>query len=488
MQRLQSIGDWIDYFLANSPYVPWAIGLFYFAALACAVREVMNSRTSQGSIAWIMSLLLLPFPTVLLYLVFGMKAFDGYAELQTQTHVGRRSRAGRTAELAIMDGETSAEWPVLTRVSEMPFLSGNEASLLIDGDATFRSIFGGISRAESYILIQFYIVRDDALGRALSDHLIDRAKAGVSVRLLYDDIGSTGLPRAFVKKLRKAGVHVSTFNQRHRFLRLFGPTRINYRTHRKIVVVDGTDAWVGGHNVGVEYLGQDPRFGRWRDTHVHVRGPAALASALVFREDWHWATGEILPTTLPKDIPMPGEQAVLTMPTGPADRLEECAIAFTDVIAQARKRLWIVSPYFVPDLDTRTALYGAALRGVDVRILLPHKPDHIMVWLASNAHANTMIEHGISVYRYSAGFLHQKVILMDDRIAGVGTVNFDNRSFNINFEVTLWFTHQQMIGDVTGMLETDFGLSRKMTVEEVAKEPFVKRFIGQAAKLLSPIL
>jgi cardiolipin synthase len=185
---------------------------------------------------------------------------------------------------------------------------------------------------------------------------------------------------------------------------------------------------------------------------------------------------------------MPGEQAVLTMPTGPADRLEECAIAFTDVIAQARKRLWIVSPYFVPDLDTRTALYGAALRGVDVRILLPHKPDHIMVWLASNAHANTMIEHGISVYRYSAGFLHQKVILMDDRIAGVGTVNFDNRSFNINFEVTLWFTHQQMIGDVTGMLETDFGLSRKMTVEEVAKEPFVKRFIGQAAKLLSPIL
>jgi cardiolipin synthase len=221
---------------------------------------------------------------------------------------------------------------------------------------------------------------------------------------------------------------------------------------------------------------------------VHVRGPAALASALVFREDWHWATGEVLPTTLPKDIPMPGEQSVLTMPTGPADLLEECAIAFTDVIGQARKRVWIVSPYFVPDLDVRTALYAAALRGVDVRIMLPHKPDHKLVWLASNAHANAMIQHGISVYRYSAGFLHQKVILMDDRIAGVGTVNFDNRSFNINFEVTLWFASGQMIADVDAMLQTDFDLCRKMTVEEVAEEKFLHRFIGQAAKLLSPIL
>lgn len=488
MQHMQSIGDWIDYFLANSPYVAAVVGLFYLAAIACGVREVMNSRTSQGSIAWIMSLLLLPFPTVFLYLVFGMKAFDGYAELQTQTHMGRRSRANRAAELTIMDGEASARWPVLTRVSEMPFFAGNEANLLIDGDATFRSILGGISRAESYILIQFYIIRDDALGRALSDKLIDRAKAGVSIRLLYDDIGSTGLPRSYVKKLTDAGVHVSAFNQRHRFLRVFGPTRINYRTHRKIVVVDGTDSWIGGHNVGVEYLGQDPKFGRWRDTHVHIRGPAALASALVFREDWHWATGEILPTTLPKDIPMPGDQSVLTMPTGPADRLEECAIAFTDIIAQARRRVWIVSPYFVPDLDVRTALYAAALRGVDVRVLLPHKPDHMLVWLASNAHANAMIEHGISIYRYSAGFLHQKVILMDDEIAGVGTVNFDNRSFNINFEVTLWFTHQKMIGDVSKMLDTDFSLARVMTPDEVINEPFMRKFIGQAAKLLSPIL
>jgi cardiolipin synthase len=336
--------------------------------------------------------------------------------------------------------------------------------------------------------VQFYIVRDDALGKILADKLIARAQAGVAVFLLYDDIGSYGLPKAYVARLRAAGIRVSGFNHRHPFLRFYGPTRLNYRNHRKIVVADGLEAWVGGHNVGIEYLGQDPRFGRWRDTQVAVKGPAALACALVFREDWQWATGEELPPVIPDVIPTPGDQSVLVMPSGPADRLEDCAIAFTDVISRARQRIWIVSPYFVPDLDVRTALYGAVLRGVEVRVLLPKKPDHLLVWLASNAHANAMIEHGVAVFRYQDGFLHEKVILIDDEIAGVGTVNFDNRSFAINFELTLWFTSRQTIADVEAMLTIDFSNARQTPAEQVANIPFPVRFIGQAAKLLSPML
>jgi cardiolipin synthase len=331
-------------------------------------------------------------------------------------------------------------------------------------------------------------VRDDALGKILADKLIARAAAGISVYLLYDDVGSAGLPHTYVERLQAGGVKVSAFNHRHPFLRFYGPTRINYRNHRKIVVADGEEAWVGGHNVGVEYLGQDPKFGRWRDTQVRVRGPIALACALVFREDWQWATGVELPADFPDAVPTPGDQPVLAMPTGPADRLEDCAIAFTDVISKAKKRIWIVSPYFVPDLDVRTALYAAVLRGVEVRVLLPHKPDHFLVWHASNAHANAMISHDVAVYRYQDGFLHEKVILVDDLIAGVGTVNFDNRSFAINFELTLWFTGQQMIADVEAMLTADFASARRTTQAEVAAIPFYKRFVGQAAKLLSPVL
>lgn len=478
--------SWLNTLLVNSPTIAAIVAALYVLAAICAIREVMNSRTAQGSIAWLLSLMIVPFPAAFLYLLFGWKLFDDYAALQT--HSGRKARITRAKDLYLLDLKANKEWPVLAKVSELPFLSGNKAELLIDGDATFASIFEGISRAKTYLMAQFYIIRDDALGKEFARRLIERAKAGVAVYLIYDDVGCFHLPKSYMRTLREAGVRIGSFNQRHKSLRLYGPARINYRSHRKVVVVDGEEAWVGGHNVGVEYLGQDPKFGHWRDTHVHITGPAALSCALVFREDWQWATGETLPGQLPSAVETPGDQSVLVMPSGPADTLEECAIAFTEVIGRARKRLWIVSPYFVPDIDIQTALHAAALRGVDVRVLLPQRPDHMLVWLASNAHANSMVAHDVAIYRYTKGFLHQKVVLVDDLITSVGTVNFDNRSFAINFELTLWFTGEQMIKDVEAMLEKDFAGAHLTTIEEVKATPWLNRFVGQAAKLFSPLL
>lgn len=463
-----------------------ALAAIYLLAFVCGVREIMISRTSQGSIAWLLSLAMLPLPTVFLYLLFGWKAFDDYATDRIRN--GRAARPLRARDLALIDHETSRLWPVQVQVSEVPFLKGNEVELLVDGRATFDSIFAGIAQAKNYLLVQFYIVRDDALGKELAERLIERARAGVKVFLLYDDVGSTGLPRHYRMQLREAGIKVAGFNQRHKFMRLFGPTRINYRNHRKIVVADGEHAWVGGHNVGVEYLGLDPRFGPWRDTHVRVSGPAALGCALLYREDWQWATGEVLPSAPPETVETPGDQSVLVMGSGPADKLEECAIAYTDIIGRARERLWIVSPYFVPDTDIRTALFAAKLRGVDVRVMLPNEPDHKLVWLASIAHADSMIEHGIHIYRYKAGFLHQKVVLMDDQIATVGSANFDNRSFAINFEITMWFSDRQTIGQVEAMLLKDFEGCRQVDHDEVRGRSLPMRFLTQAARLLSPLL
>jgi cardiolipin synthase len=481
-----TIRDFLSVFQADFFVVSLILTANYVLAVVCAIREVMNSRTPQGSIAWLLSLLLLPFPTALLYLVFGWKFFDDYA-IDRIKH-GRTQRPVRAQDLALLDQDASEEWKVLSGVAELPFLAGNKAEILVDGKETFDSIFDGISKAQTYLLVQFYILRDDRLGQQLAERLIERARAGVSVYLLYDEVGSTKLPRAYRDRLRAEGIKVAAFNQRHRFLRFYGPVRLNYRNHRKIVVADGETAWVGGHNVGVEYLGEDPKFGPWRDTHVRVRGPAALGCALVFREDWEWATGEVLPATPPDLVQTPGDQSVLVMGTGPADKLEECAIAFTDVIAQARERLWIVSPYFVPDIDVRTALYAAQIRGVDVRVMLPEKPDHLMVYFASIAHADAMVEHGISMYRYNQGFLHQKVVLMDDRIASIGSVNFDNRSFNINFEITLWFPGAEMVENVEAMLLRDFEHCRKVSIREVTTRPLIWKLVTQAARLLSPIL
>ncbi|SDG69278.1 cardiolipin synthase [Pelagibacterium luteolum] len=458
----------------------------YILAFVCVAREIMNSRTSQGTIAWLVSLLVLPFPTTIIYLIFGWKYFDDYAE--SQLHSGRSWRLSRSEDMRIVDRATSDDWPVLRKVAELPFLYGNAANLLVDGEETFGSIFDGVARAKTYVLVQFYIIRDDDLGRRFADLLIARAKDGVKVFVLYDDAGSTRLPHSYKARLRAAGVKIYGFNHRHTLLRVYGITRINYRNHRKNVVVDGLEAWVGGHNVGDEYLGKDKKLGRWRDTHVHVSGPAALACTLMFREDWHWSTGEDLPIKYPSEIPTPGDQPILVMPTGPADKLEDCAIAFTEVISRARERLWIVSPYFVPGIEIQTALYAASLRGVDVRILLPRKPDHMIVWLASYAHADQMVAHGIKIHRYEQGFLHQKVILVDDQIAGIGTVNFDYRSFNINFEATLWFTHKDMIENVEKMLETDFEASYLTTERNLQRRNFFFRLACQGARLFSPIL
>ncbi len=480
------IGDILRAIVADLHLVAAIMAAVYLLAFVCAVREIMVSRTSQGSIAWILALALLPVPTALLYLVFGWKAFDDYATDRIRN--GRAARPLRAKDLKLIDQETSQQWPVQVKVSEVPFLTGNDVELLVDGRATFDSIFEGIAKAKSYLLVQFYIVRDDALGKELAERLIERANAGVKVYLLYDDIGSSGMPKRYRAQLREAGIRVAGFNHRHKFLRFYGPTRINYRNHRKIVVVDGEHAWVGGHNVGVEYLGENSRFGHWRDTHVRVSGPAALGCALLFREDWEWATGETLPATPPETVATPGDQSVLVMGSGPADRLEECAIAFTDVIGRARERIWIVSPYFVPDTDIRTALFAAQLRGVDVRVMLPNEPDHKLVWLASIAHADAMLEHGVSIYRYQKGFLHQKVVLMDDAIASIGSVNFDNRSFAINFEITLWFADRKTIDGVEAMLLEDFRHCRQVEIEEARNRPLTLRFLTQAARLFSPVL
>lgn len=480
------IDDILRAIVADLHLVALIMGAIYLLAIVCGVREILNSRTSQGSIAWLLSLLLLPVPTVLLYLVFGWKFFDDYATDRMQN--GRANRPLRARDLALVDGETDAKWPVQVNVSELPFLKGNDVELLIDGQATFNSIFAGIDAAKEYLLVQFYIIRDDRLGQELAERLIAKARQGVSICVLYDDVGSTGMPRRYRHELREAGIKISSFNRRHRFLRLFGATRINYRNHRKIVVADGKHAWVGGHNVGVEYLGEDPKLGHWRDTHVRVSGPAALGCALLFREDWEWATGERLPNRPPRELTSFGDQSVLVMGSGPADKLEECAIAFTDLIGRARKRLWIVSPYFVPDTDIRTALFAARLRGVDVRIMLPDNPDHVLVWLASMAHADSMVQHDIDVYRYTDGFLHQKVVLMDDEMATIGSVNFDNRSFAINFEITLWFTDTATISNVEAMLLQDFEVCRQVGRAEVESRPWALYLATQAARLLSPVL
>ncbi len=476
----------------NEDFLPAFIALFIalvqLSGIAAALHAVMQARTAQGATAWAVALVSLPYVSLPLYLVLGQKKFRGYI-------LARRARDERVIEYVrsfrerfdyriAVPGWDSAYEEVLERLSLLPFSASNRAGLLIDGDATFGAIFRGIDEAQDYLLVQFFIVKDDVLGRALRDRLLSAASRGVRIFFLYDEIGSHGLPSAYLNSLRRAGVMVSSFRTTRGLQNRF---QINFRNHRKIVIADGRKAFVGGLNVGDEYMGRSPRFGHWRDTHLKLEGPAVQAVQVAFVEDWHWATGAIPELQWDPVAAQGGESHVLVLPTGPADRLETCALFFSESINSAKTRVWIASPYFVPDSQIMTCLQLAALRGVDVRIMLPGKPDHLLVWLSSFSFIKQVEPVGVKFYRYEGGFLHQKVILVDDHTTGVGTANLDNRSFRLNFEITVLVADKNFAAAAAAMLEKDFGRCRQVGPEEYDRRPFWFKMAVQTSRLMAPI-
>jgi len=448
----------------------------------------MGTRTSQGAIAWVVSLNTFPYVAVPAYWLLGRSRFQGYvtarqADDKVVAHLVDSVASG-VREFMVDSSTLTSAGRVASKLAKLPFLSGNDAQVLIDGEATFASIFEGIDRAQDYVLAQFFIVKDDELGREFQQRLITKAHDGVRVYLLYDEVGSNKLPRRYMNELREAGVEVFSFFTRQ------GPSnrfQINFRNHRKVVVVDGRVAWIGGHNVGDEYVGRG-EFGRWRDTHVKIEGPAALAAQLVFLEDWHWATRTVPDVDW---IPHPAEGAdmrVLIAPTGPADQLETAALMFVHAINSAQERIWIASPYFVPDEAVMAALQLAGLRGVDVRIMIPDEPDHLLVYLAAFSYFRDAGMTGVKFYRYTDGFLHQKVMLIDDLAAVIGTANFDNRSFRLNFEISAIFPDSAVTSVVEAMLSEDFAGSRLMQEGEYENRSFWFKLAVRLARLTAPVL
>ena len=304
--------------------------------------------------------------------------------------------------------------------------------------------------------------------------------------VLYDEIGS----RAFAgtrlyKHMLMTGVKVAPFNttqgRRNRF-------QLNFRNHRKNVVVDGEFAWIGGHNLGYEYLGLNKRIGHWRDTHTRVEGPAVLGAMQAFATDWRWATRSAMNIDWSVSAEQKGDSTVLVFPSDPASEYEEAGLMYHQAIVAASRRIWIASPYFVPDHGIVSALQLAALRGVDVRVIIPDEPDGPVVAMANWAYTRDLLPVGVKVYRYQGGFMHQKVLLMDDHIAGVGTANFDNRSFRLNFEITLLVHDPAFAAQVDDMLQADLRRSRQVTIEEMDNKPVWFPLAMGVAKLFSPVL
>jgi len=477
---VQLLGFWQDLLLLL------VVGHYILAAYLAYV-SLQQSRTAQGAMGWVIFLAAAPFIAIPAFVVLGKSRFPSKVTRRRELRGAARAIwQERRVNKPVTRNDHSIDQrrvDAFERLAGVPLLGGNACKLLINGENTFDAVFGAIDRAERYILVSSYTIRDDIVGCAMRDRLTAAAGRGVTIRILYDGVGSNRLSRHYIDILQSAKIEVVEFNANRRLGSWF---QFNFRNHRKIMVVDGDIGFVGGLNVGDEYLSRNPRFVPWRDTHLQVKGPVVAEIQLAFAEDWLWATDRPLDLNWdPVDIE--GNTDAVIIAPGPADPIESGSLYFCNAIGAARERLWIASPYFVPDTDILTALKLAALRGVDVRILVPGRPDHLTVWLAAFPHFDIVRDAGVKIYQYRDGFMHQKVLLVDDDIASVGSINLDNRSCRLNFEITLVGIGQQFASDVAAMLLEDFAEADLLEIS-IDEQPRLLRMGAHFARLLAPIL
>ncbi len=457
----------------------------FVTAVYMSWRAINQSRTPQGAVGWVVFLLTAPYIAVPAYLFLGNVKFAGYVNARRDSaQVASGLHRLRIDHKSRID-PSRINVLALERLAGVPVVADNDMKLLIDGPETFGALFEAMDMAKSYILAQFYIIRNDDLGQELTSRLIARAKDGVRVRVLFDKIGSSRLSETRLGEMREAGIEIFDVHYRHAARNRF---QINFRNHRKTLIVDGTTGFTGGLNVGDEYMGRSSRFGPWRDTFLRIEGPMVSQLQLCFAEDWFWATGEALGDQV---IWEAGKAAAnmdgIILSSGPGDDLETGSLYFCNLIDAARKRVWIATPYFIPDTDILTSLKLAAIRGVDTRILVPDAIDHRIPWLAAHAYFDEIREAGVKVYRYTRGFMHQKVLLVDADVASVGTINLDIRSCRLNFEATAIFLDTRAADRVAEMLKRDFA-NAFLLERALSEQGILKRIGAPVARLFSPVL
>ncbi|WP_417425841.1 cardiolipin synthase [Hoeflea sp.] len=461
------------------------VPLVYAVGVVFALVAISQERSSQGAVAWTVALVAMPFISVPLFIVFGGWRFSGYVKkFRIQLAKAPINSDLLPATLQLTKTDLGA-MQVIEKLARFPFTRGNEVDLLVDAEETYGALFRSIDQSAQSILMQFYIINDDEVGSKFAQHLISAAKRGVEIRLLYDEIGCNSTPATYFDRLRKAGILVSPFGSATRMGKRF---QINFRNHRKISVFDAQTAFAGGLNIGDEYLGKSKRHQRWRDTHLRFTGPTVKAAQFSFLEDWHWATGEQLNLDWSVPTIQDDERTALFLATGPADKNDTFKLFVVQAINAARESIWIATPYFVPDEEVLTALQLAVMRGIEVRLLVPETSDHWLVGLAVHAWIDRALTNGAMVNQYQPGFMHQKVMLIDDQFSSVGSGNMDNRSFCLNFEATLIVVDKEFGRQIKTMLERDFELSAPMSTGHLAARPLLFRLMVNLARLASPLL
>ena len=468
--------------------------LFAFSVIFIGFVIFLENRKPSHTITWLVVLGSLPLIGFLFYLVFGRnvrkkKLFDRKALIDEKIMFEiEGNQSSYEDKIDLMGDHQQMLFNLAHRLGHTPISFATRTKALTNGNETFNHIFGEIEKAEHHIHLEYYIVRHDEIGNKLKDALIKKVKEGVEVRFLYDSVGSWKLSKGYIKEMQQAGIDVVSFLPvKMPFLN----NKVNFRNHRKIIVIDGTVGFVGGLNVGDEYLGKNEFFGFWRDTHLMVWGEAVRTLQMIFLQDWYYMTGENI---VKKEYMTPSvkleehEGGVQIIAGGPDNKWEVIKNLFFSMITSAKDSIWIASPYFVPDEDILSALKVASLSGVDVRLLVPKRPDKKIVFYASRSYFLELLEAGVKIYEYEEGFMHSKIVIVDYELASIGTANMDMRSFHLNFEVNAFLYRTRSTQKLVDEYERDLKVSHEIIMDEFINRPFRQKLYESMSRLLSPLL
>ncbi|HLW67270.1 MAG TPA: cardiolipin synthase [Gemmataceae bacterium] len=448
-------------------------------------------REPMSALAWCSTVLLLPFLGPFLFYVLGyQRVYRPLKRKRQHRRAFRRHRIRKKSAGPSISNRLPLGWTAMARLARQldafSPTNGNKIDFYSEGAAAFPAKLEAIRTAQHHVHLEYFIFQPDEIGRTFRDALCEKARQGVEVRLVYDAMGSYRLTNSFLNPLRGAGAKCEAFLPVSLFRRR---TQVNLRNHRKILVVDGRVGFTGGLNIGDEYLGKVPRFGYWRDAHVRVEGPAVSDLQRVFAEDWDFTAGELLKgsTYFPRQKGS-GPVTVQVVQSGPDQELKSIREVYFAAILRARKRLWIASPYFVPDAGILDALVLAGHTGVDVRLLGLQHPDKWLPFLAGRYYWTDMLEAGVKVYQYAKGMMHSKLMLVDGQWASIGTANLDNRSLHLNFEVNCLLYDPEAVAQLEAGFLRDLKDSQAIDPEAYPKRPLTSRLPENVCRLLSPIL
>ena len=482
----------------------------YIAGALISMTIILENRDPAKTMTWLLIFILLPGIGIVIYAIFGRNIrkrkmlktqklatiikdtslFENLKEIEELVTLEAKYINNDTILNNINDEDFAKKRVIslLLNTGLFPFTTNNNIEVYSDGNQKFEKFLSDIENAKEYVHLEYFIIKENEIGNKIKDALIEKAKQGVRVRILYDDVGCWRFwfSRKFFNEMRKYNIQIEPFIP-NKFPILGG--KLNYRNHRKIAIIDGYIGYTGGINIGDEYLGKNKKFGYWRDTHIRLTGTSVYMLQMIFLTDWYYTTKEILLTRrfFPK-ISHCGNSMVQVVASGPDSDWEAIHYAYFSAICQAKKSIYIETPYFIPDESLLKALKSAALSGVDVRIIFPKIADHKIVNIASYSYFGDILKSGGKVYLYTKGFIHSKVIIIDDKITSTGSANMDLRSFMLNFEINAFIYDKEIIDIMTKDFLQDMKNSDELKIEDFKNRSTTKKVKESIARLFSPIL